>query len=403
MDVRLEGIRFNHIAGSATSDGFSLRRNEAQAVARTEWQRSLSLNPEDSPAAYAIYAVRNQTLEIQARITCSDPKAKSLWIRAVDGNLVPCRRGLTRFVFDILRSFLRRALETNVLGTVAQKEIEPCTGPEDFRTFELEDVRLEETGVGVNDIVWRWQYSTNGTDWIDIRTTRHRIYVVLKLPAGAWQPNSDDPSNTQLPWTDVLDVACRWAAGATSLSQIVTMITNEVNALGPGLILYDSDGGGSSHYTKIGQRFDCGRFLELLRGESVEPDPFVNCDDCAAIVSSFANALGCNIPQSSMESPRNPQFLIRRHQKIGRDWEDIDFFNYHAAAWAGEVGDNVSDACLKLDAAEDGAPAPIPLLACDLLFGEIGATGYRFHLVGRSLESECEPRHDSLYWHIGLS
>jgi len=402
MEVRLEAIKFNHQATSATNDGFSIRHNETRALRSPEWQSSLTGNSEDSPAAYALTEIKNQTLSIQARITWSDVGVNRLWIRTVDGNIYPERTDIGRFLqfaFWLFRSVVRRAVVPNVLGVVEATEIKQT---DDFKMLCLKDVRLHEAGIGVFEVIWRWQFSTDGNRWTDFEKTKHRIYSVLKLPTGAWQPNSDNPANTQLPWTGVLEYACRWAAGATCEREIANKITREVNNLGPTFVHYNDVSLGSPHYTPNDPpRFDCQRFLDLLNGASQNSaDPNVNCDDCAAIVSSFVSVLGYALPVSAMKPVTPPKFFLRRHQKIGLGWEDIDSFFHHTVAWRGGDDDEVSDACIRLDANETGLGQPVPLLAGSLRFGRSGEHLYR-HLL--ALNENCQyTDHSTRFRCIGL-
>ena len=401
MDVALEAIKFNHQANSATNDGFSIRHNETRPLGSAEWESSVSSNSEDSCAAYALDQIENQTLSIQARISWSNGGDK-LWIRTVDGNIYPERPdigGLLRFAFAVFRPVIRRTVVPNVLGVVRAKQI---TQTGCFETFDLDDVRLREAGVGVYEIIWRWQFSTDGNNWTDFAITQHRIFSTLKLPQGKWQPNSDNPANTQLPWTDVLKYACQWAAGAKDEREIAARITTEVNNLGPRFIQYDDSG--SPHYIPLSdpRRFDCQRFLNLLSGANHdEEDPNVNCDDCATIVSSFVSILGYALPVSATKPVTSAKFFLRRHRKIGLDWQDFDSFFHHTLAWCGGNENEVSDACIKLDASENGSCKPVPLLATNLPFGNSGEHFYR-HLL--AVDENCQYANQStLFRCIGLS
>lgn len=380
MQVVLEEITFNHDTDSATGDAFNIRRSETQAVTPPEWRRGISVNPEDSPAAYARNAVRNQTLTVKAKFS-SDSPGQKVWIRAVDGRLDPVdTRFLTRLVVTVFRPLFRRFLHTNVLGKVAAKQVE-FTETETEIPFELQDVRIEQAGVGIDDIVWHWQFSEDGRNWNPISTTLHRIYTVVDLPGRPWQPNSNS-SNTQLPWTSVLDHSCRWAAGTTNLEAAAFQITEAINSLGPAFIRYDLDGNGGPHYAKDDPpppKFDCQKFLNLLNAGPAPIDPLVNCDDCAAMVCTFANVLGCSFPESEINYPGHSEFSLRRHQKIGLGWTNFDQFDYHVVAWAGEDHDPVSDACLKLDDSDRNSCDPIPMIASNLPFA--GKGGYRERLV----------------------
>ncbi|MGH9874440.1 MAG: hypothetical protein ACRD9S_18450 [Pyrinomonadaceae bacterium] len=369
MQVILEAIKFNHDADSATHDAFSIRRNETEAVTPPEWQRGISKNPEDSPAAYARKAVHNQTLTIEAKFSCDRPGGK-LWIQAVDGKLNPLKNGSALL------------LQTNVLGSVRAKQVEFQKKETDYMSFDLKDVTIEQSGVRVDDIVWNWQVSPDGSNWQPLTTTSHRIYTVLDLPGRPWEPNSEN-SNTQLPWTGVLEKACNWAAGTQDLRSAAFQITKKINELGPVFITYDVENGGGPHFTPDKpplNRFDCQKFLDLLASPDNVQDHYVNCEDCAAMVCTFANVLGCSFPQSIIKSSVAAQFSLRRHRKIGRGWDEFDQFDYHAIAWAGADQDEVSDACLTLDASDGGPKDPIiPLLASNIPFA--GEHGYRDRLV----------------------
>jgi hypothetical protein len=397
MQVVLEEIIFNHDTDSATCDAFNIRRNETQAVTTPEWRRGISVNPEDSPAAYARNAVHGQTLTVKAKFSCDSPGQK-VWIRALDGRLDPVDRGQgIRFVADVLRPIGRQLSQSNVLGEARATEVEFVETEVDDLTFELENVRIEQAGIGIDDIVWHWQFSEDGWNWTDITTTTHRIYIVLALPGSPWEPNSDN-SNTQLPWTAVLDYACHWAAGAMDLKSAAFQITKSINLLGPAFVEYDIQNGGSPFYTPNDPlRLDCQRFLDLLKTRN-PIYRLVNCDDCAAIVCAFANVLGCSLPESTIVSPHKSEFSLRRHQKIGQDWETFDQFNFHAIAWAGADEDLVSDACLKLDANISGVGAPIPTIASNMAFA--GDGGYRHRLVRQGEQCELLAK---FYRRIGLS
>jgi hypothetical protein len=397
MDLTLEAIKFNHDPNSATTDSFAVRRNETQPI--TERQRSISVKPEDSPAAYACDQTSGQTLTIKAEFRCSDPRIKRLKVQAVDGHLRFAQlRNLSyleRFALKVLRPLLRRILPANVLGEVIERDVVFNNGVSGLETFELKNVRIQNVGVGVNDIIWCWQFSLNSASWTNFATTNHRIYTVLSLPKHPWEPNSDVNSNTQLPWTEALEYACRWGAGATDTRDALKRITREVNKLGNGILQFDSVGHGSQHltYDDPTSGFDCGAFLDILAGRSDNIGGFVNCDDCAAIVASFANLLGGDTPVSLMFPPKDPEFPLKRHLRIGTDIWQRGFFIYHAAAWEGRLQDEVCDAYLQLDGSDDESGNPVPLLAANIPFA--GPKNYRFRLVATGHESQCQPLNGS--------
>src|SRR5215472_11053211 len=52
--ITVETITFNHDRCAATHDALNIRRNASQTVHVPEWRRFISVNPEDSPAVYAV-------------------------------------------------------------------------------------------------------------------------------------------------------------------------------------------------------------------------------------------------------------------------------------------------------------------------------------------------------------
>ncbi|MFL6285038.1 MAG: hypothetical protein ACJ74Q_17995 [Pyrinomonadaceae bacterium] len=394
MRVRLEAIKFNHDTLLASSDAFNIRRNEALFVNVPEWRRGVNVNPEDSPAAYALRETFGQTITIQADFTCEGFDGRPPEVRALDARLDPRPSGsptLEELIGRLMRPALCRSVG-NVLGEVKARHIPAVEGNTGFQTFELEHVGIWDAGVGVQDIAWRWQYRLDGSaEWTDIATTTHRIYTVVGVPRKPWQQQDYMPSNTQLPWVEVLDRACVWAEGARNTDDAAAMITRSVNDLGQGVVHYC----GSEHYTD-NNNFDCTSFLQLLRGECGGGE-FVNCDDCAAIVSTFANALGCDLRQLSLSSEVNFSFDLKPVIKIGiPDWDFETSFTHHTVASEGgcDVDQEVFDACLKLDGDDDPCTLTA-LLPTNLRFGRVGERTYRFRLVlneeqGRSVLPETQ-------------
>jgi len=409
--VQLLAIKFNHDPGSVTNDALNIRKNGGAWVNVPEWQTGVCVNPEDSPAAYAIAPTRGQAITIQASFS-ADPKISSAEIRAVD-NVVypPDPGGCLGVIIGLLRAIIR-ALFGNVLGEAQARSVLFVNGLSDFVSFNLIYVTLSQSAVGVHTTEWRWQYRLHpSSKWKDIAVTRHRIYVVLDVPTSPWQQAPYDPSNIQLPWTQVLDHSCIWALGATTVDEAASLVTRGINNLGPSLITYDSPGGGSSHYssanynwmtdTFINGDFNCTAFLDRLAGGAGNGG-YVNCSDCATIVSTFANVLGCDLWQSRMGIAF---FHLNDILGIGSAvWEPpcqgVDGwsggFGYHEVAWENgcTADDDVFDACLQVDGDADPTDhvSHTPLLPTDLRFGNPGDLQYRDRLTIPADRANCSPR-----------
>jgi hypothetical protein len=384
--LRLEAIQFNHDSCSASVDAFNIRKNQKEFVEVPEWRRNVSINPEDSPAAYALCETRGNTLTIRARFSWDDRGVSPVDIRALDGRINPKPGNNSAFsasAVRLLRPVLRSSIG-NVLGEVAQQNIKPCEDETVFHEFELKNVRIWDAGVGVQDIVWRWQYRLSGTsNWIDFALTTHRVYTVLQVPKRPWL-QEHDPSNTQLPWLEVLDHACNWASGAADPNDAAQLVTLRVHDLGLGVVSYE----GSAYYTDQ-EDFDCESFLDVLRG-GIGGGAHVNCDDCAAIVSTFANALGCNLEQLCIVPFNSSEYRLKPHTRIGiPGWVFNEEFVHHSVASEGCMEQHeVFDACLQID--DDDKPGIlIAVQPTNLRFGHLLEDGYRSRLVIKEDLENC--------------
>ena len=362
MRVSLENIAFNYEKDLSKTGAFYLRRNETQIVPIPEWRRECCSNPECAPGGYVI-ANLPEVLTIKAGFVCDDPTVPSVYIRA-----------------------LEPADGTNVLGHVVAKEVTLTNGRADLVPFDLPlaRTRIRAAGISVSNLTWKWQFSEDSESWIDLQTTHHRIYTVLEMPSAPWEPRVDKASNIQVPWTEVLDYACEWASGVKEeLDEAAAKVTHGVYGLGQKkLVRWD----GAASYAH--DEFDCTSFLQLLSGEAGNGHT-LNCEDCATVVSTFSNVLGCDLWQSKMGTSflTNPILLIGATEWICKR------FGKHEVAWEEDCGtrDPLFDACLKVDA--DDKPGSgnrrRPLQPTNLVFTSRNNDAYRFFLVNKGT---CEPQ-----------
>lgn len=396
MSLVLEAIQFNHDPTDARRDALNLRRNFQQPVAVPEWQRGRSVTANDSVAAYALQDVLGHPVTIRARFQRLVPQLAAAQVRAVQPRL-PWEAWAATWptVSPYWWQYLLQA-KANVLGEVApQTVVFRPSGESDFVTFTLQQTRLASCGVGVHEVVWHWQYRLGIADpWIDFAVTRHLIYTLVRAPGLPWTPAPGTPDNTQLVWTDVLDFACRWAWGARSPDEAAGAITRAIYQLGQGLLSYDCTLGATAYAFEW---LLLSEFLELLRG-GIGRGRFVNCSDCAAIVSTFANALGADLWQSRMgglfAGPLQ-YFPVNPIRTIGSAWWGLPCgvwpgWTFHEVAWKNgcTAADEVFDACLQLD---QYPPYRFGLLPVNLPFGRIGDGLYRDLLATPEGRQLCEP------------
>ncbi len=359
--IAIEAIAFNHDPAAATHDAINIRRNAATTVTIPEWRRFISINPEDSPAAYAIAPTQGNAVTILVTLSSTDPSIAFVEVR-VEHQV--------------------RARPVNFVNG--------NTGPV---AFELIDTPASRGHVGIQDATWHWEYRLGPHHaWHRFDTTRHRLYTLLAVPTAPWQQAPFTPANTQLPWVEVLDHACRWADGATTLDLAAALVTQAVYALGPAIVTYDCPGGGGSHYSA--PDFDCTAFMERLHG-GIGNGIYVNCSDCATFVSSIANSLGCDLWQSRMGWGFDLNALLAIGSHVWQTACGWPSFNYHEVAWkaACNVNDAVFDACLQVNGSSNPTTPPyLPLLPQDLPFGNVAALLYRDRLASPAGRPNCNPQ-----------
>lgn len=392
--ISLESITFNHDAASADHDALNIRVNASTAVTLPEWRKGVTLNPEDSPVAYALAPTKGHTLTVRATFRRSDPTVNSVTIRTFnprDTRIQGCIYALL-VKLGIIPIVRPPPPVLNALGEV--KETAVLFGANDVVTVTLDlgDTQIWSGGVNVYDDTWQWQYRNSAGGWVDFQTSRHRAYVLLDVPTTPWTQAPYASTNTALPWIEVLDRACAWARGSTNADTAAGKVTESVYNLGPSVLEYDCPHGGSSIYSS--GSFDCTAFLDRLRG-GPGLGRYVNCSDCATIVSTFANALGCDLWQSRMYGPNS--FALNALLAIGSNvWQTAcgwQGFSYHEVAWKGGCTENdaLFDACLQVDGdADPTSPPHVPLLPVNIVFGASGAGLYRDRLATPAGRANCQ-------------
>ncbi|MCI0703773.1 MAG: hypothetical protein L0241_22165 [Planctomycetia bacterium] len=377
MSVALVALRFNHALASATTDALTIRPNRGSMTILPEWEATRCIVPEDSPAAYAMSATFGNPLTLlgKFRLTSLCPNAT---VQAIPGaNVQPLPNLPLGPPPDVTH--------TNVLGTIPPTSISfDPSGESDWITLPLSGVSIWDAGVGIYDISWDWYYRCSGdTQWTYIARTRHRIYVTLALPTSPWV-QTNDLFNTHLPWTDALDYACSWASGAKQPSEAAEKLTAAIHALGSGTIAYDP----YSFYSY--PEFKLTEFVQRLRG-GVGAGGSVNCSDCATILSTFANLLGCDFSQSKLGYLFDLNPMLSIGSSVWGLPAGLTRFFYHEVAWAGNctATDPLCDACLQVDGLGDPTTPPhAPLLPVNMVFG---TSGYRDRLAAPLGRPNCNP------------
>ncbi len=159
---------------------------------------------------------------------------------------------------------------------------------------------LSSAPVGRHRVTWRWQYRTHAdAPWTDFAQSDHEIYTTLLPPSAPWSVAPFVDANAALPWSEVLAIACQWAAGANTTEEAASLICLRLFALGGFRFEYGCAVFGREMYTNsLLAVFDCTALVERLQGGEGN-GRYVNCTDCACIVSTLANALGARLWQGA--------------------------------------------------------------------------------------------------------
>lgn len=347
MKIDITAIKFNHTSGTITTRALMIRKNLTQNITPPEWTPANN-DGIKAKAAYSIADTTGNTITVEAKFTCDTPGAK-VFIRTTGG-----------------QSF----------GNVSVTEV---TLDNNYLSFPLTGTDLATGGIDILKNEWTWQYKVgDGGAWENIGVTRFMVYTTLSRPRAPWSYDTNF-SDDQLPWTDVLDVTNVWAKNATSEADVKKAITERMYGLGattPRHLTYD----GRSVYSNL-VYFKCTEFLSWLNG-NIALGNVVNCSDCATIVSSFTNILGCALWQGEM----GYNFALRDLLAIGSTTWALPFsngrFSYHEVAWEApcDINDNLFDACLQVNT-NTGTGAPVGQLPVAMPFGLCNADSYRAYLT----------------------
>src|SRR5947209_6403080 len=207
MNIRLASLQFH--TGLATDPTLllarlrSLNSNDTDPVPVPEWLAGRSRTAKDAPVAICLSLLNGTSPHVRIAIERQAADSPTIFLRALDGS------------------------GGNLLGRVGMPDgIEFDFGEAATAIRDVELAETELASVAIHDDIWDWQWRIRASDpWQDLARTRHRVMVCLAPPKTA-------PWSELTPWIDVLEVAARWAAGATTPDGVARRVTRAVFALG---------------------------------------------------------------------------------------------------------------------------------------------------------------------------
>lgn len=249
--------------------------------------------------------------------------------------------------------------------------------------FELPNHIMHQGGIRKEQIEWRWEYQNpEGGEWITMRTTRHTIYTILSSVHAPWRSSDAQGLLYSRPWTDVLDMLIPYVQGLSApgavMSGIVDMIYNRFH------LIYS---GGAAWAISVDPATQTQMlYLHAFLTRNAARENTVNCQDCAALTTVFANILGCDMRVQVIAPNTGGAYRTGKVLLIGEStWRyphsehsGEGFFDYHFVAVLNVLGDisngttYVYDACMKLNDSTDPweANPTNPQLACGMVFSQ---------------------------------
>lgn len=338
VSVRPTNVKFNWDTASSSSDAINLRENYGTPYDVSGGEYTLSQN---IPVCY----VTNVVPVVKAKFSVVPESVSSLELDAV--------------------------LEGTLLSDLGASTVNFSSGESGFAAFDMSGGVAAFAGMSAtNSFAWRVR-AINGIALSSPRTVAftgpHKTYVIFAEPVEPW---SNVPNSQNNAWSTALDLVCGWNDGCNTWQSAATGITRSI--FESGKFSYDTRDGDSWYTSRQGWIFFdeivyLGAVIDRFGGGPGR-GTLVNCSDCASMVCSFANLMGCELYESRMGAygSIDSWFATNPYCAIGRaDWTPPSWgwsFSFHEVAWSGSCGntDIVFDACLSVDG--DSAPGVSPYL-----------------------------------------
>ena len=344
-ELTLISLQFDHTTGPSTTSALHLRRDGETRVSRPEWV-SGNVDPDDCPVLYAANFHSATSVFIKARFRTLlrlDQLTKSLEVRASEGGVLGA---IDPFVVVFKKGpLLARDLPARTVDPV--ERLEPVEVD-----IEVPLTHLGLYGPSQTDVSWRWEYRVGDGAWYFLARTHHRVYCTPRRPNDPWILSERGVAN---PWTAALDIACQASnlSGSEEMDGLAAGLCELLNPGGlapnPFRLAYTVDDPGDPHYNGPNGTLDLSAFLERAGGGAGNGE-LVNCDDCAGLVVTLANLLGCDLYEQYISTSAMHLVIpigegqwwahpLGFQPSFGAAGDGI--LNYHRVAWR---GNNANDA-----------------------------------------------------------
>lgn len=290
--VDVVSIQFNYEGGSS-NDALPIRKNASQTIDTPEWLPSAGRN---NTFAYT-KGQTNRKIQVVLHHNQTILQISSLHVKTLGGGYHPGLVAETQVNFPLFGN------QTTVILTMSGGAVPNYV---QFWGFYYYWQVTKVNGIMQNPIINFGQ------------TGGHNYYTLLGTPQ----------TPMSIPWTDVLNYACVWAANQATELGVVTKITQNAYTVFGQNHTYD---GNRTH--AVYPSFDLTGFMA---------NNWADCRDMSAVVNVFARAIGCpNAKAKRIEGGFYHDSII----PIGNsDSIPPAPWGFHQVGWLS----NVFDACIKL-------------------------------------------------------
>lgn len=334
-DLALETVLFNHGQGKVSP--MNIRENERKSISagEPEW-KGAALYP-------VLYNIGNfkkgDSITIRCTFYSGQEDSGTAWVRARDVS------------------------DTALFGDSEEQKIRIDKKKSGFVMFRFPNHQLADKGILKEELRLEWEYSYDRNTWKKMGASNHLIYTILGTPGYPWGGEdvfvwSNEEECRNRPWISALDVMYPYVKGIKDLKSLYRKITETVNSeFG---FKYDVKQGRPKYYSES-DIFFYFYLAWCIKDMANHVEAIINCTDCAAIVTTFANLYGGQLSVRMIGSG----FDCYKIQSIGsHDWAYTfqsssktgqGHFSMHqiAVEYTGKDQDNrtteVYDSCLKVD------------------------------------------------------
>lgn len=352
--IRILSIEFNH-ESNPVMGGIHIRRDGEVAIQPPEWVENV--NNENNPACctYVRGLIGMPFIRVSVVLESDDAEL------VVTANLNTVENGpgiLGGFVSDDFQLAANVPVEVDI--TLAENHLH-------------DEFNIPGPFV---DGWWDWHCRLDN-EAVFVCNTFHRVYRLLGQPVNPWvfQAGPYDPGQLSYPWTTAMDVAAEICATgeANGGGEFLECLAKGLNAT-PNF-RYE----GANHYFFNGNIpiFNIDMFQENFNDHGHVWE--INCSDCSGVVGTYGNLHGVNLNILHLSGFNDNEAVFQCNPiiVIGQaEWAEPgggDGFQFHRIVAPHGNDNNVTDACLKIDAGQYPSQVldnveKIPIIACNMQF-----------------------------------